>query len=156
MKFSMNGALTIGTLDGANVEIREEVGEDNFFLFGLTADEVQRRLAAGYHPRESCDGDEELCAVLDLIDSGLFSHGDTRLFRPLTENLRNHDPFMVLADFRSYIDCQEAVGHAWSDRAHWNRMSILNAARMGKFSSDRSIRDYCDHIWKAGPVDVRL
>jgi len=156
MKFSMNGALTIGTLDGANVEIREEVGEDNFFLFGLTADEVQQRLAAGYHPRECCEGDEELSAVLDLIDSGLFSHGDTGLFRPLTGNLRDHDPFMVLADFRAYIDCQEAVGHAWRDRVHWNRMSILNVARMGKFSSDRSIQEYCNRIWKAGPVDVRL
>jgi starch phosphorylase len=156
MKFSMNGALTIGTLDGANVEIREEVGEDNFFLFGLSADEVQRRLAAGYHPRECCDGDEELRAILDLIDSGLFSHGDTGLFRPLTENLRNHDPFMVLADFRAYIECQEAVGHAWRDRAHWNRMSILNAARMGKFSSDRSVQEYCNRIWKATPVNVKV
>jgi len=156
MKFSMNGALTIGTLDGANVEIREEVGEDNFFLFGLTADEVQQRLAAGYRPHECYDGDEELRAVLDLIDSGLFSHGDTGLFRPLTGNLRNHDPFMVLADFRAYVECQEAIGHAWRDRAHWNRMSILNVARMGKFSSDRSVREYCERIWKATPVDVRL
>ena len=138
------------------MEIREEVGQDNFFLFGLTAGEVQRHLATGYHPREYCDNDDELRAVLDLIDSGLFSHGDTGLFRPLTENLRNHDPFMVLADFRAYIDCQGAVGHAWRDRAHWNRMSILNVARMGKFSSDRSVQEYCDCIWKTKSVTVKV
>jgi len=152
----MNGALTIGTLDGANVEIRKEVGEENFFLFGLTADEVQQRLAAGYHPRDHYAADAELRAAIDLIDSGIFSHGNTELFRPLTQNLLNHDPFMVLADYRSYIECQEQAGRAYRDPGHWTRMAILNVARMGKFSSDRSIHDYCERTWKATPVKVKV
>ncbi len=156
MKFSMNGALTIGTLDGANVEIREEVGADNFFLFGMTADQVHERQLAGYRPRDYYDSNAELRSAIDLIDSGLFSHGDAELFRPLTGNLLDGDPFMVLADYQAYLDCQEQVGQAWSDRAHWNRMSILNVARMGKFSSDRSIRDYCERIWRVQPVEVRV
>ena len=156
MKFSMNGALTIGTLDGANVEIREEVGADNFFLFGMTADQVHQRQQAGYRPRDHYQGNAELRAAIDLINSGLFSHGDTELFRPLTNNLIDADPFMVLADYQAYLDCQEQVGQAWRDREHWNRMSILNVARMGKFSSDRSIRDYCERIWRVEPVEVQL
>jgi starch phosphorylase len=95
-----------------------------------------------------------LKSVIDLIDSCLFSHGDTSLFRPLTDNLIHHDPFMVLADYRAYVDCQQQVAKAWADRGHWDRMSILNVARMGKFSSDRSIRDYAEHIWKVQPVQV--
>jgi starch phosphorylase len=154
MKFSMNGALTIGTLDGANVEIREEVGAENFFLFGMTADEVTRRKQEGYRPWDYYHGDHELKSVIDLIASGLFSHGDTNLFRPLTDGLINHDPFMVLADYRAYLDCQEQVSQAWTDRDRWDRMSILNVARMGKFSSDRSIRDYAEKIWKVQPVPV--
>jgi len=155
MKFAMNGALTIGTLDGANVEIREEVGEQNFFLFGLTADEVMERRRAGYHPWEIYHADEELRAVIDLIASGLFSHGDTDLFRPLVESLLRHDPYMLLADYRAYVTCQEEVGRAFVDRKRWTRMSILNTARMGKFSSDRSIRDYCRDIWKICAHPVR-
>ena len=116
MKFSMNGALTIGTLDGANVEIREEVGAENFFLFGMTADEVRQRQAAGYHPWDYYQGDDELKSVIDLINSGLFSHGDPTLFRPLTDHLINQDPFMVLADYRAYVDCQAQVSTAWADR----------------------------------------
>ncbi|MBK5966976.1 glycogen phosphorylase [Thiocystis minor] len=152
MKFSMNGALTIGTLDGANVEIREEVGDENFFLFGLTAEQAQRHQAQGYRPWEFRNESEELRSALDLIDSGLFSHGDKDLFRPLTSSLIEYDPFMVLADFEHYVSRQSEVGHAWRDREHWNRMSILNVARMGKFSSDRSIRDYCEQIWKVQPA----
>ena len=156
MKFSMNGALTIGTLDGANVEIREEVGEDNFFLFGMTADEVSRRQAEGYRPWDICRDDQELKSVLDLITSGLFSHGDTTLFRPLIDNLIHQDPFMVLADYRAYLDCQERVSRAWADRPRWERMSILNVARMGKFSSDRAIREYAEKIWHVNPLPVGL
>jgi starch phosphorylase len=156
MKFSMNGALTIGTLDGANLEIREEVGKENFFLFGLTAGQIREVQAAGYEPREVYEQNPELKSAIDLINSGLFSHGDTELFRPLTENLVRQDPFMVLADYASYLDRQAEVGQAWRDRERWDRMSILNVARMGKFSSDRSIRDYCDRIWKAKPVPAEV
>jgi starch phosphorylase len=156
MKFSMNGALTIGTLDGANVEIREQVGEENFFLFGLTADEVHRLQVVGYNPWDRYEANHELRSVIDLIDSGVFSHGDRDLFRPLTDNLKHHDPFMVLADYQSYIDCQHEAGLAYSDPARWDRMAILNVARMGKFSSDRSIADYCRDIWKTGPLPVSL
>ena len=156
MKFSMNGALTIGTLDGANVEIREEVGEENFFLFGMTTDQVHQRQAAGYRPWEIYNADEALKGTIDLINSGLFSHGDTELFRPLTDNLIHQDPFMVLADYASYIECQAQVGHAWHDQRHWNHMSVLNVARIGKFSSDRSIEDYSRDIWKTEPVPVTI
>ncbi len=154
MKFSMNGALTIGTLDGANVEIRKEVGAENFFLFGMTAEEVQQRKQEGYRAWEHYQGDHELKGVIDLIGGGLFSHGDEQLFRPLTDHLINHDPFMVLADYRAYVDCQDRVTQAWADPGHWDRMSILNVARMGKFSSDRSIRDYAEKIWKIKPVKL--
>ena len=156
MKFSMNGALTIGTLDGANVEIREEVGAENFFLFGLTVDEVTRTKAEGYRPWDIYNDNAELKGAIDMIDAGVFSHGDPELFRPLTESLRNHDPFLVLADYQAYLDKQAEVGRAFGDPEKWCRMSILNAARMGKFSSDRSIRDYCDAIWKVKPVPVEL
>jgi len=156
MKFAMNGALTIGTLDGANVEILEEVGADNFFLFGLTADQVYAKKAAGYNPREYYDNDPELKLVIDRVASGFFSHGDTDLFRPLVENLLDHDPYLLLADYRSYVDCQDQVSLAYRDQERWTRMSILNTARMGKFSSDRSIRDYCDTIWQVQPVPINL
>jgi starch phosphorylase len=154
MKFGMNGALTIGTLDGANVEIREEVGAENFFLFGLNAAQVMKTRQAGYHPAQIYRDNIELREAIDLINSGHFSRGDRDLFRPLTDNLVHHDPFLLLADYQSYIDCQREVDHAWRDADHWCRMSILNVARMGKFSSDRSIRDYCDRIWKVEPMPV--
>ena len=156
MKFSMNGALTIGTLDGANVEIREEVGAENFFLFGMTADEVRNRLVEGYRPWDHYHGDHELKSVIDLIESGLFSHGDVNLFRPLTRHLIERDPFMVLADYRAYVECQEQTGKAWTDPAQWDRMSILNVARMGKFSSDRAIREYAQNIWHIQPAPVEI
>jgi starch phosphorylase len=152
MKFSMNGALTIGTLDGANIEIREEVGQENFFLFGLTADQVAKRLAEGYHPADYYNNDTELKAAIDLINSGLFSHGDTELFRPLTNHLMYHDHYLLMADYRAYVDCQQEVDHAYRDPAHWTRMSILNVARMGKFSSDRAIREYAENIWHLEPL----
>ncbi|MEL6940325.1 MAG: glycogen/starch/alpha-glucan phosphorylase [Cyanobacteria bacterium J06598_1] len=156
MKFAMNGALTIGTLDGANVEIREEVGDDNFFLFGLQAHEVADLKARGYNPRKYYEQNADLRAVIDLIGSGVFSSGDTELFKPLIDNLLNQDRFMVLADYQAYVDCQEGVSKVYQDQDTWVRMSILNAARMGKFSSDRSIQEYCDQIWNIKPVKVEL
>jgi starch phosphorylase len=156
MKFSMNGALTIGTLDGANVEIREEVGADNFFLFGLTTDEVDRTLADGYRPWDIYNGNLELKGVIDIIGSGMFSHGDRSTFQPLIDNLLRQDPYLLLADYAAYIACQERVSAAYRDSAHWTRMSILNVARMGKFSSDRTIAEYCRDIWKVTPTPVEL
>ena len=155
MKFMMNGALTIGTLDGANVEIREEAGADNFFLFGLTTEEVQRLHAQGYHPSDWYHANPELKAVLDLIRDGYFSRGDRDVFRPLLDNLLYHDPYLLLADFQSYVDCQARVGEAWCDPERWTRMSILNVARSGKFSSDRTIREYCEEVWRVSPVPIR-
>jgi starch phosphorylase len=154
MKFALNGALTIGTLDGANVEIREAVGEENFFLFGLTVDEVQQVRAAGYQPGEHYGADPELRAALDAVAAGDFSGGDGEVFRPLVDNLLHHDPFLVLADYRSYVDAQGEVEKAWGDEEAWTRASILNAARCGRFSSDRSIRDYCRDIWNVEPLPV--
>ena len=156
MKFMLNGALTIGTLDGANVEIRDEAGADNFFLFGLTAAEVGDAKRAGYRPGEYLAGNDELRAVLELIGSGHFARGDAEVFRPLVENLMHSDPFLVLADYAAYIACQERVSAAWLDADNWTRMSILNTARSGKFSSDRAIGEYCDEIWNVQPVTVKL
>jgi starch phosphorylase len=155
MKFAMNGALTIGTLDGANIEIREEVGADNFFLFGATADEIRELKAEGYHPEMCYKDDEELHQVIDLIRSGVFSNGDTNLFWPLVDSLLMHDEYMLLHDYRSYIDCQEAVSRRYAERDAWVRSSILNTARIGKFSSDRAIRQYCREVWKVEPVSAR-
>jgi len=151
MKFSLNGALTIGTLDGANVEIREEVGEDNFFLFGLTAPEVTALKARGYRPRDHYEQCARLHEVIDFIASGRLAAGDRGLFRPLVDNLLNDDPFLVLADYNAYIEAQAKVSKLWNDPQAWTRKSILNTARMDKFSSDRSIRDYCERIWKIEP-----
>ncbi|MFH1708714.1 MAG: glycogen/starch/alpha-glucan phosphorylase [Planctomycetota bacterium] len=154
MKFAMNGALTIGTLDGANVEIREEAGGENFFLFGLAADQVAARKREGYHPRPVIEREPELRAALEAIADGVFSGGDHEMFGPLLDNLWEHDPFLVCADFAAYAACQERVGAAFADTAAWARMSIFNTARMGKFSSDRAIREYCRDIWKVEPVEV--
>ena len=157
MKFAMNGALTIGTLDGANVEIRDQVGADNFFLFGMNVDEVAARWRAGYQPRTIYDANEHLRAAIHLIAIGHFSHGDRELFRPLIDSLLNHDPYMVFADYQAYVDCQQRVGEVFLDRERWTRMSILNVSRVGKFSSDRSIAEYCEKIWqvKGAPVDLK-
>jgi len=152
MKFALNGALTIGTLDGANVEIREEVGAENFFLFGLTAEEVNDLKARGYNPRDYCNGNESLRRAIDCISSGCFSRGDANLFRPLVDSLLYHDNYLLFADYQSYLDCQERAAAAFRDRSQWTRKSILNVARMGKFSSDRSIREYCSRIWGAKPL----
>jgi glycogen phosphorylase len=156
MKFMINGALTIGTLDGANVEIREEAGDDNFFLFGLTVDEVEALQSSGYRPADYIERSPELAAVLELIAEGRFTHGDTEILRPLLDSLVFHDPFLVLADFDSYIACQDRVSAAWQHPDAWTRMSILNTARSGKFSSDRAIAEYCDEIWNVNPMNVDL
>jgi starch phosphorylase len=156
MKFALNGALTIGTLDGANVEIREEVGEDNFFLFGLTVEQVTELRSRGYRPRDYYEQNSILREVVDLIGSGALSNGDKELFRPIVDNLLQHDPFFLLADYQSYVDCQNQVGALWADQQNWTRKSILNVARMGKFSADRSIDDYCERIWNVKPVHVHV
>jgi len=156
MKFALNGALTIGTLDGANIEIRQEVGEDNFFLFGLTAEEVLERQAEGYRPRDIYENNEELREAIDLLRSGFFSRGDSTLFEGLVKSLIERDDFMLFADFASYVDCQSRVSAAFRNTKQWTKMSILNTARMGKFSSDRAIREYCEDIWKVKPVRVLM
>jgi starch phosphorylase len=156
MKFSMNGALTIGTLDGANIEIREEVGAENFFLFGLNAEEVYAVKARGYRPMDYYNANQGLRDVIDLIRSGYFSRGDTELFRPLIDGLMYQDPYLLLADFQSYVECQEKVAEAYRDAERWTRMSILNTARSGKFSSDRTIREYCADIWHVKSMPINL
>ena len=152
MKFMMNGALTIGTLDGANVEMREEAGPENFFLFGLTVEEVTKLQREGYRPRDYING--ELTTALGSIAEGRFSGGDTEVFAPLISNLSDHDHFLVLADYADYIRSQDEVGATWRDTPTWTRKSILNSARSGKFSSDRPITEYCDEIWNVGPVTI--
>ena len=156
MKFSMNGALTIGTLDGANVEIREAVGEENFFLFGLMADEVVARKTQGYDPMRYVESNEELRGILDLLARGAFSNGSPDLFKPLLDTLLYQDEYMLMADYQSYIDCQGRVDEAYRDQELWTRMSILNVARIGRFSSDRSIHEYADKIWNVKPVKIRI
>jgi starch phosphorylase len=150
MKFALNGALTIGTLDGANVEIRSRVGAENFFLFGLTAEEVQRR--RGYRPRDVYDTNPALRSVLDLIASGFFSPEQPGLFHALVDDLLTTDRYLLLADFESYAACQAGVDAAWRDPESWTRMAILNIARMGAFSSDRTIAEYARDVWNVQPV----
>ncbi|MGB3535833.1 MAG: glycogen/starch/alpha-glucan phosphorylase [Microcoleaceae cyanobacterium] len=156
MKFAMNGALTVGTLDGANIEIREEAGVENFFLFGLTADEVYKMKANGYNPQEYYNSNPELKAVIDRISNGYFSHGDKEMFKPMIDSLMHDDTYMLFADYQSYIDCQDEVDKAFMDHSKWTKMSILNSVRMGKFSSDRTIEEYCKEIWDAEPVPVEI
>lgn len=156
MKFALNGALTIGTLDGANIEIREHVGAENFFLFGKTIEEIAALNQDGYHPWDLIQSVPELAEAIRLIETGHFSNGDGELFRPLLDNLTGSDPFFVIADFVDYLRAQEEVSRAWIDCMHWNRMSLLNAARTGFFSSDRSIREYCQNIWKVGQLKVEI
>jgi len=156
MKFSMNGALTVGTLDGANIEIREAVGADNFFLFGMTEEQVSAAQLAGYDPSAYYSSNTELKEALDELASGRFSRGDQTLFRPIVNSLLYSDPYMLLADYQSYIECQDRIDQAYLDVDHWTRMSILNTAHMGKFSSDRAVREYANDIWHTKPVEVQL
>jgi len=156
MKFVMNGAVTIGTMDGANIEIRERVGAENFFLFGLDAHEVAAARANGYRPGDLLASNAELREVVDLIRSGYFSRGNPQLFAPLIDGLLDNDPYMLLADFGAYAECQRRVSEAWLEPDRWTRMSILNCARSGLFSSDRTIREYCRDIWQVRPVPIHI
>jgi starch phosphorylase len=152
MKFMMNGAVTIGTLDGANIEIREEVGNDNFFLFGLTADQVETTRAY-YDPNALVNDDPDLKRVMDLLESGHFNRYEPGLFDPIVHAIRSpHDPWLVAADFRSFIDAQALAAEAYRDRARWTRMSLLNTACSGKFSTDRTMLEYNAEIWKLTPM----
>jgi starch phosphorylase len=153
MKFALNGAVTIGTLDGANIEIRERVGAENFFLFGLTAEEVFALKEKGYHPLDDYSENAELQQAIDGIALGDFSP-DRSLFKPIVDSLLRQDEFLLLADYASYVACQEAAERAYLDEERWTRMSILNAARCGFFSSDRTIRQYCEEVWEVEPVRV--
>ena len=155
MKMSLNGALTIGTLDGANIEIRERVGADNFFLFGHTAAELAEINRNGYHPLPWIENEPMVKEAIDLIGSGHFSEGDRDLFHPLLANLCSHDPFRVMADIGDYRRAQNSVDDAWRDPQRWRSMAVLNTARCGFFSSDRSIREYAERIWNVGPVPVQ-
>jgi starch phosphorylase len=154
MKFALNGALTVGTLDGANIEIRQRVGADNFFLFGLTVEDIVTLRADGYQPLDYYHGDPTLKRVIDSLTDGCFSGGDKDLFRPIVDSLLHHDPYLLLADYAAYVQVQERVDAAYRDEAGWTRMSILNTARCGFFSSDRAMREYCRDIWRATPVLV--
>ena len=142
MKFAMNGALTIGTLDGANVELRDLVEPENFFLFGKTESEIMKLKNKGYSPKKFIEKSPQLKEVLRLIEIGHFSNGDKELFKPLLNSLTGSDPFFVMADFEDYLKTQEIVSNAWNDKQKWNKMALLNTARSGYFSSDRSIREY--------------
>jgi len=155
MKLALNGALTIGTLDGANIEIREEVGDENIFIFGMTVEEVVALDEAGYNPWSHYRSNEELRAVVDWIGSGFFAADQPGILSPLRHSLLDGgDPFKVLEDFQSYSDAQEAVDQAFRDKQRWARMAILNTARVGKFSSDRTISEYAKQIWKLDPIEV--
>jgi len=153
MKFAMNGALTIGTLDGANIEIREEVGPDNFFLFGLHAHEVAA-LRPHYHPGAAIAADPALAEVLSLLESGFFSIGDAERYRPIVEQLRHHDPYMVCADFAAYVAAEGAAAAAYRDKVDWSRRALRNIIGGRKFSSDATVRQYAREIWGVTPVPV--
>ncbi len=155
MKFALNGALTIGTLDGANIEIMEEVGRENIFIFGLTADQVATLKQKGYNPRDFYNRNPELRQVLDMISGGAFSPGDPNLFKPIVDILLNQgDNYLLLADYASYIECQEEVSRIYKDQQEWTRRAILNTAGMGKFSSDRTIAEYAREIWNVEPHPI--
>ena len=153
MKFALNGALTLGTFDGANIEIMEEVGNENIFIFGLKANEVVEKRQRGYNPRQYYESNSELKEVIDMIDSGYFSPGEPQLFKPLIMSLLDQgDYYLVLADFADYVNAQRKVAQTYNDKKLWTKMSILNTANMGKFSSDRSVMEYADNIWSAIPL----
>jgi starch phosphorylase len=156
MKFALNGALTIGTLDGANVEIRDAVGHGNFFLFGLTAPEVAAAHAAGYRPADVIAANPVLEEVLALIASGFFSLGEGARYRPVVDSLRTHDPYMVCADFAGYLACEERAAAAYADRSAWSRMALHNIVGGSRFSSDATIRAYAKEIWGLEPVRTNL
>jgi len=155
MKLALNGSLTIGTLDGANVEIQEEVGPENIFIFGMTVEEVEAKRAAGYHPWDYHRDDEELRAIVDWLGSDYWTPGEHGAFAGIHDTLLGGgDPYMVLADFRAYSNCQARVDAAFRKREAWARMAIMNTARVGKFSSDRTIREYAQDIWNLSPAPI--
>jgi starch phosphorylase len=155
MKFSLNGALIMGTLDGANVEILEEVGADNIFIFGLKAEEVLAAKSAGYRPRHYYENVVELKKVMDMIAGDFFSGNKPGLFQPIVNSLLDEgDRYMVLADFEAYVECQRRASLAYLDVESWSRKSILNVANMGRFSSDRTVKEYAQEIWQVDPVPV--
>lgn len=156
MKFALNGALTIGTLDGANIEIKEEVGDENIFIFGLKAEEIRDLRRSGYNPRYYYNSNPELKLAIDMIANGFFSGSQPQLFKPITDSLLDYDYYMLLADFASYVRCQEEVSEVYKDQEKWTKMSILNAANMGKFSSDRTIKEYADEVWNIKPVHIEM
>jgi starch phosphorylase len=157
MKLALNGALTIGTLDGANIEIQQEVGPENIFIFGLTAKQIEQRRAEGYNPWNVYNANPELRTALDQIAGGTFAPREPGIFQPLVDRvLSEGDPYMVLADYAAYVACQERVNRAYGDAEWWTRMSILNTACMGRFSSDRTIREYAEQIWHIRPIPVAL
>lgn len=156
MKFGLNGALTMGTLDGANVEIRELVGPENFFLFGLTAPEVAERRARGYNPVDCLQACSELREVIDRLNRNEFSPGQPDVFRPLLDNLVGSDPYFVLADFAAYLQAQEETSRIYRDQEEWTRRAILNVARLGHFSSDRTIQEYAQEIWDLEACPITL
>jgi starch phosphorylase len=155
MKFALNGALTIGTMDGANIEIREEVGEDNIFIFGLLADEVAKLKANGYNPREYYEKNENLKRVVDMISSDYFSKKDPGIFKPIIDALMISDYYCLFADYQSYIETQDKASCLYLNSDEWTKKSILNVARVAKFSSDRSIKEYAEKIWKVKPVKIQ-
>ncbi|NUN07574.1 MAG: glycogen/starch/alpha-glucan phosphorylase [Ignavibacteriaceae bacterium] len=156
MKFALNGALTIGTMDGANIEIREEVGDDNIFIFGLLADEVIKLKASGYNPREYYEGNQSLKRVIDMISNNYFNRLEPGIFKPIVDNLLNTDYYCLFADYPSYINTQDQVSATYLRKDEWTTKSILNVARIGKFSSDRSISEYAKHIWNVKPIKIQI
>jgi starch phosphorylase len=156
MKFMMNGALTIGTLDGANVEIREAVGAENFFLFGLSVDEINE-MRGRYDPKAMIAADSDFSRVMHLLESGHFNRFEPHIFDAAVQSIREPaDLWMTAADFRSFVDAQQRAGEAYKDPAHWTRMSILNTASSGQFSTDRTMREYNEDIWKLDPIQLDL
>jgi len=156
MKLALNGALTIGTLDGANIEIREAVGKENFFLFGLSAEEVAARRGIGFRGADAVAADRELRDVVDLLETQFFNPEEPGVYRPILQSMLGQDRYFVCADFGAYERCQREVDAVYRDRERWSRMAVLNVARMGRFSSDRTIREYARDIWRAAPVNVTL
>jgi starch phosphorylase len=154
MKFMMNGALTIGTLDGANIEILEEVGKDNFFLFGLTEEQVVQ-LRHCYDPMGIINADDDIKRAINLLEAGHFNQFEPGIFDDILNSIKSpHDPWMTIADFRGFIDAQKRVSEAYQDKERWTRMSILNCASSGKFSTDRTITEYNNEIWKLTPIEI--
>jgi starch phosphorylase len=154
MKFTLNGALTIGTMDGANIEIREEVGDENIFIFGLLADEVVKLKSSGYNPRTYYESNVMLKRVIDMVSSDFFNKSEPRIFKPIVDSLMGVDYYCLFADYQSYIDEQDKVSKLYLNKEEWTKMAILNVARVGKFSSDRSIKEYAEKIWKVEPVKI--